>query len=183
MAKSENTEVKEKTKFVTLFYNKPNQHTYVGHQWNIDKDGKAGTLNKAGKVYAENPTAILGKSERRNHGALVRLRPGANVVPQEVFDSMKEDDAIATMIEDGVLTIFNPIMKGEKAPETAGMADDLEPFSDKDAIKLINETMELEKLKKFLENLGKDRTDKVRDAIKTQITKIEKSGKPESQQS
>lgn len=112
-----------------------------------------------------NKATILGFGEHL-------IKPGVNDLPAEAVAAMQEDEIIMGKFESGELELIDsPSVKGKKkgapAPSAAERLASIE--SEKEAVKLAGETIDMDILGQWLKL---DKRVKVRNAIKVQRKKI-----------
>jgi hypothetical protein len=181
-AQSPEKDMPKAEQFVTVIWHQARMLTYAGHTYTTKKVdgqpiGKVTTKGGDGKEY--DPVAINRKNGYDGHGSVIRLQPGENVIPKAIWEDMKTHDTIKDYIENSQLEEFDPtVKKGAKAPSTPGLADDLEAYSYKDAVKLIGETMSVEKLNKWRTAVDprREKADQIKEAITQQIARIAAAG-------
>lgn len=176
------TKKKEEQELVTILYHGTRLVTYAGHTW---EEGSK-TKGVDGKKY--DPTEVKRRGGADNHGSVYRFKPGINILPKAMWEEMLapgeavdpkdknkktagDISMFASMVDSGELEVYDPtIKKGEedKKPKTPGLADDMAPYSNKDAINLIENCMNLEQLTKWKKSLSSDRP-QVAEAIIKQI--------------
>jgi hypothetical protein len=115
----------------------------------------------------------------KNGNGVYYLTPGLNEVPRDIWAQMEKHPTFASLIADGKIEPFEPVSTAaptdpQKGPEKleVGSIVDLNVMSDKDALKLIENTMEGEKLTKWKKTVDQEKRRRLYNAIDEQLKKL-----------